>query len=260
MKRIFKLLLFSSYFLLSAQADISPMQPAFVLEIINKLARGENVIFVKYGDGEYNCMVGRQDCNADGDSYHSWLGNSLQRALISLAHKPNTYIGKWWNANVYEAFDEFARQNSVTIPWAWYHMVINDDESLKIDYMHKFVDFIIHAKRKKILICNSTNARIKDFLRADVYIEIPPRNWSFEYNAWKKIIESHIEQDAIVLISAGMCAKVLVDDLTNAYNITCVDLGCSFDILGGKKNTRGWAHSYQDELVYYQDLLPQNWD
>jgi hypothetical protein len=30
-------------------------------------------------------------------------------------------------------------------------------------------------------------------------------------------------------------------------------------MLGSKNNTRGWRHSYQDELKYYKDFIPSNW-
>ena len=107
---------------------------------------------------------------------------------------------------------------------------------------------------------NAENRRLKAFFRADVFIEIPANNWSFEYEKWLKLVEQHVEENAILLIAGGMCSKVLIDDITNKFDLTFIDLGSSFDLLAGKRNSRGWQHTYQDEVNYYKNLLPSNWD
>lgn len=242
----------------SQQED--PMQSSFLLEVLSKLDSGQNIIFTKYGDGEYNCMIRESGCNVDEDSYHEWLGLSLRNALVSLCKKPNVYIGKWWSANVYEYCNEVAWENGTSVPWAWYHLVLNDDMFFLNDYMHRFVEFVVHSKRKKILICNASNYRLKDFFQADVYIEIPSKNWSFQYGQWRDAVEKCLEKDAIVLISGGMCSKVLIDDITNQYDITCIDLGSSFDLLGSGQPSRAHKHSYKDEVLYYKDFLPLGWE
>ena len=200
---------------LFGQENISQsMNREYIFEIISKLERGENIIFTKYGDGEYYCMINLPGHNLDLDNYNPWLGVELKKALINLSMKPNAYIGKWrWNNTVYSFCDEMAKQNGVVIPWYSYTMFLNDDVSLNFNYMYHFVKFITQTKRKKIVVCNHMNKRIKDFLKADVYIEIPMHNWSYEYNKWRDMIESYLEKDAIVLTSAGMCSKVLINDI-----------------------------------------------
>lgn len=51
---------------LCALADVdrqNPMHPCFLLTLISKMEFGENVIFAKYGDGEYECIRGTQGRN-----------------------------------------------------------------------------------------------------------------------------------------------------------------------------------------------------
>lgn len=231
-----------------------------LLPLINKLENGENIIYTKYGDGEYYCMAGLEGSNCDGDTYHSWLGNELKKALIELAIKPNTYIGQWWGAGVYNYCNQLALTNNVQIPWIHYHTIMNCDEFLTVDYMYKLVKFIVHTPRKKILICSKPNSRLKDFFRTDVYIEIPEQNWSFEYSKYRDLVISNLEKNCIVLICGGLCSKVLINEITNNNEITCLDLGSSFDILGKRQNNRGRGHTYFDELRYYKEFIPQNWD
>ncbi len=244
----------------------NPMHPCFLLTLISKMELGENVIFTKYGDGEYQCMIGEQGHNCDYDSYHPWLARELEKALISLCSKPNTYIGKWWTSEqggtsaVHEYCNTIASRNGVVVPWAWYHLAFNGDEFLDYNYMYQFVKFIINTKRKKILVCNHLNSRMTSFFRADVYVEIPTDSWSFEYSKWKDALEQHLEKDALVLISAGLCSKVLINDITNKHEISCVDLGSSFDWLARRKPSRSQDHIYAQEVEYYKDFFPLGWE
>lgn len=237
------------------------MQPIFLIDLLEKLKQGENIIFTKYGDGEYECMRGTSGCNIDKDSYHPWLGDALKKALVSLSQKKNAYIGKWWwwAPEVSNFCDTVAADGNVTVPWVGYHVFMNDDEFLKYDYMYQFVDFLIHTDRKKIVICNRMNSKLTALIRAHTYIEIPEKNWSYEYQHWKSELCKHIEKDSIILISGGLCSKVLIDDITNEYNVTFIDLGSSFDLLTRRINTRGWKHTYQQEIDYYRCLLPKSW-
>lgn len=236
------------------------MEPVFLLNLLEILRNNGNVIFTKYGDGEYNCMRGEIGQNCDYDSYHYWMGEKLKESLVHLSQKENSFIGKWWGSDVYNYCDDIVQKNNLFIPWVWYHLVLNDDQFMHFNYMHQFVEFLVTTPRKKILICNRHNARLKSFFRADIFIEIPERNWSFDYVHWKEAVEKHLEKDCIILISAGMCSKILIDDMTQDLPVTCIDLGSSFDLLARKKTSRGFLHSYEEELAYYQEFLPDNWD
>lgn len=237
-----------------------PMHPCFLLTLISKMELGENIIFTKFGDGEYECMSREKGYNCDQDAYHPWLAAELRKSLISLSKKNNSYIARWWTKDVFEYFDALARENKVVVPWAWYHLVLNGDEFLEYDYMYQFVKFIISTERKKILFCNQENSRLKDFFRADVCVEIPAQNWSMEYGKWKGKLEEHLEENALVLISGGMCSKVLIDDITNQYKISCIDLGSSFDFLARKKRSRAHMHTYEQEVEYYKEFFPEGWE
>jgi len=153
-----------------------------------------------------------------------------------------------------------ASENGLSVPWCSYYLVMNDDCFLKHDCMYKFVEFIVNTKRKKIIVANSQNTKMKDFFRANTYITIPSQSWSYEYDKWLKDVESEIEENAILLISGGLCSKVLIDEITDRHNITCIDLGSSFDLLARKEKSRPWQHSYEDELNYYKDFIPEDWE
>jgi len=237
-----------------------PDETEYLLALVEKLEAGENIIFTKFGDGEYNCMVGAPGHQCDGDYYHAWLGLALKKSLIGLSKKPNVYIGRWHGPDVPQYCDALAKICAVTIPWTSYHLVLNNNIALQHDYMYKLVKFIVNSPKKKILICNQRNSRLKDFFRADVLITIPPTNWSFHYNTYKEAVEKHAANNCIILIAGGMCSKVLINDITDKFDLTFIDVGSGFDLLGGKLNSRMWPHTYEDELEYYKDFIPENWD
>jgi hypothetical protein len=236
------------------------MPSSFLLTIINKLEQGENVIFTKFGDGEYNCIVNNSGTNCDGDSYHPWLAARLKASFLNLLTKKNTYLGRWGTECLNSFFEKLASEKNLDIPWCSYHLVMNDDDYFRHDYMYKFVEFIINTKRKKIIVGNAQNAKLKDLFRADIYVTIPAQSWSYEYDKWLKIVESEVEENAIILISGGLCSKVLIDEITDRHKVTSIDLGSSFDLLVRKKKSRAWVHSYEDDFNYYKKLLPKNWN
>ena len=240
--------------------------PFYLSEIIRRLDSGQNIIFTKFGDGEYNCMRGSAGQNADNDRYHSWLGNSLKKALVNLSRKQNVFLGKWHTPDVYEYCNDIASENGVEIPWVHYHLIMNFDccplagSFLWHSHMHDLVRVVQNSHRKKIMVCNKRNERLVRLFKADGYVKIPERNWSFQYDRWRRELERHIEPDCIILIAAGLCSKVLISDIVEKNDVTFLDLGSSFDLLASKINSRGWRHAYEDEVEYYKDVLPEDWD
>lgn len=272
--RWYALVLVLISFAIAAQDDVAyRSQPAYLVEVLKKLKSGENVTFAKFGDGEYLCMsqeylrTGGEAHNCDGDQYHPWLSAALKNAFVSLCKKPNTYIGRWHTINSGAkpaAIDAYyigcARAHGAEIPFVSYHLIMNDDSFLCYPYMHELVEFLVNTKRKKIVMGNAHNRPLKELFRADVYVEIPPRSWSLEYDTWKDIVMSHLEPDAILLTAGGLCSKVLINEVTNHYDMTCLDIGSAFDIIGGNCFSRSPRyHTYQDELNYYHDLLPKGY-
>lgn len=247
----------------------SQMELSFLEDLIFFLKNGKPFIYTKFGDGEYNCMNGMSGANCDNDPYDAWKGTRLKKSFVNLVQR-NAYIGKWktqYSAPVIAFLQNLAKKHSIgPVNWVHYHILINYDygkgaESfMKDSYLYSFVETIQALTKKKIIVSNHRNRRLKDFFHADVFIEIPEREWSKHYDMWKGHIERHMTSDVILLIAGGMCSKILISDLAHKFDATFIDIGSCFDLIAGKRNSRGWAHSYADELLYYKNILPSNWD
>lgn len=226
------------------------------LDLISKINKNEQIIFVKYGDGEINCMLGHQGENCDGDPYIPILGNGLIQSLEFYSIHPNAYIGRWHNP---ELLDNIIQKLKFPTPkFTDYHIVINDDEFNKDNSMYNLVESIQKTKKKKIIITNELNNSMKDLFYADVLITVPQNNWFKDHPYYFQQVFNELTNDSILITAAGQGSKVLIATaLTYFPNISCIDIGSSFDILCKKKNTRGWKHTYEDEYAYYKNLLPE---
>ena len=223
------------------------------------------VRFVKFGDGEFACAAGQQGENCDGDQYFPELGDGLRRAFCDLAVTPNCYIGRWHLKDRYvsdffeKVFNTNTQKSTELIPWVNYHCLLKDEERSHRQDMFYLVKAIQESPRKKIYVCNESNARLCRVFGA-THVAIPPRCWITEYESVLKQILAACEPNSIVMFSAGLCTKVAVANLLQMIpTLTCLDFGSSFDLLARGKSTRSYQGSYETEKAYYKDLLPADW-
>ena len=229
----------------------------------------ENFSFTKFGDGEITCMRRWwRGKNCDGDKYHRKLSHDLEGAFIDLIQRKNVYIGQWHSPVMVDYLKKIAIKHDVgNINWVHYHFVMNaspivgntDFDSFSNDKIFNFVRAIKDSNRRKILFTNNDNKKLQSLFNADFFIETKKNNWSYEFSKYYEEVESICTDNAILIIAAGLCSKVLISRLLQKFNMTCIDIGSGFDLLATGNNTRGWSHSHQDELNYYKNILPKNW-
>lgn len=235
----------------------------YIAEAFSKLIeQNTNFIFTKFGDGEYACMNFHPGKNCDNDTYTQWLGSYLIDSFKHLSTKENVFLGKWHDNNMVEFFNRISPIQKVN--WVHYHSVMNASPVDGGDYFDSFsnkalfnlVKSIRNSDRKKIIVSNVNNKKLKDIFNADVFIEVSSQNWSSNYESYENNVLAEIEDSCILITAAGMCSKVLISNMSKKNeNITCIDLGSGFDLLATGVKSRPWRHSYADELEYYQDLF-----
>jgi hypothetical protein len=229
---------------------------------------GENFSFTKFGDGEVSCMRRWFGKNCDGDKYHRQLSRLLKESFVDLAKRSNVYIGRWHFNDLVKYLIDIATKNNINnINWVNYHFIMNaspvqgvtDFNSFSNKKMLEFVKAIKNSSRKKIIFANCDNYKLKDLFSADIFIETKKNNWSYELDDYYKQVEKECSDGVIFIIAAGLCSKVLISKLLKKFDMTCLDIGSGFDLLVTGKHSRPWSHSYQDELLYYKDILPEEW-
>lgn len=231
------------------------------LDLINKLNNNEQFIFVKYGDGEIQGMY--KDCgeNCDGDPYTEELGNGLVNSLVFYSLHPNAYIGKWHGDDGFQRLQHIINVLNLPQPkFVDYHIVYNDEKVFDNKNLFNFVKTVQESSRKKLIISNNNNIKLKKVFNTQDFIEVAPRNWFVHFNEILENAKHQITDNCIVLTAAGMGSKVLIAELVKTNpTITCIDIGSSFDYLCQEKNTRDRSHSYNDIYNYYKEILPNDW-
>lgn len=242
-------------------------------DIITKIKNNERVIFTKFGDGEHACMTYHSGTNCDKDTYTSELGTLLRKAFCILSSIEGAYIGKWhgndtiaFYASIY--YDYLITNNKELnyIPFIDYHFITNDIYFNTNDSLYNLVQTIQYSNKNKIIISNSRNQRLMNIFKGNHYMTIPDNSWyaNGKYNELYNRIISLLSSDKndIILIAGGLASKVLIQEIASNFTmVSCIDLGSGFDILARNVDTRGWFnyHSYEDECLYYKNLLPEDW-
>ena len=269
---------------------------------------GVPVIFLKFGDGEVECMkvTDTKDLstqapkhNCDSDVYYPELSQVMKAAFLYFAYQSygkhrHVYLGKWHFDPEIDYLSKLTYEvhpHKPIIPFANYHLVMNDKGALKSPNMREFVRTIRdHAEYHKIIISNGQNRLLQSIFLADSFVETPPRCLFLVFDQIAKQVSEIIDQarqenpmqKILLLTSCGLSAKALVYYLYQKYGddlrcnsidpkdpnrvdstesqdpfISAIDLGSSFDLLCKKQVTRAYQYEYTyDELHdYYAEFL-----
>jgi hypothetical protein len=176
---------------------------------------------------------------------------------------PNSYIGLWPDKNIAIFWENLTTQPIKFCKYTTLLMTHNnepDDTPQKLELFKK----IKHSTMKKIYICNPLLEKAKILLDIDYMVHIPLNNWFDNHfddilNQIKLLIQSDTKY--IIMISAGMGAKILICELSKLFpdNIY-LNFGSAIDFICTKKKSRGWEPSYDTFMTLLKDLIPDNWN
>ncbi len=172
------------------------------------IQEGKPVIFVKYGDGEVECMEqsGKSQHNCDRDIYFPALGEELKLAfceyvLRSSCSKHPIYIGKWHFSKEIDYLSKIA-YNTLSlsplppplIPFTDYHLLMNDKAHLQNRDLFNLVKTIQETNLyTKIVVSNPQNQLLESLFRADAFITTPASSLYLEIDRIMEEIEAKIE-------------------------------------------------------------------
>ena len=212
-----------------------------------------NFSFIKFGDGEFNCMLMEKFEqyeyleNCDGHSYSFELGEKLINSYDFLTTLNNIYIGNW-NRDYDDLRKKLTRNKEINF--------VNFEILLTRKLLKNKFDFfktIKYSKRKKIYIGPERLEGVVKFLNIDKMITVPLKNCFLEYNRILEELVSVLKDDNIYLFSCSMPAKCLISDILNInQNITCLDIGSGFDIMFVGQTREG---QNLDSVNFYKELL-----
>lgn len=229
--------------------------------IIECIKKSIPVSFLKYGDGEFNCMRQYNGSNCDGDNYTHKLSRGLIDSFKFLVENTNnSYIGLCtWNASIKPYYESLVTK---PVRWGDYHTIIfnKDNDIIKANLYNT----IKKSTRKKIILCNKHLIKSVKLLNLDHIVFVPLNNWfdnNFE-NILNQITNLIGEDNNHILITcAGMGSKVLITELIKKFpNGIYLDFGSALDTICTKHDTRGWKYGYDYYTTMLKDCLPDDWE
>jgi hypothetical protein len=188
-------------------------------ELLDKLKNRENFSYSRFGDGEWNAILGKEGQNCDGHRYFRDMGERLKKIVQS---KPLYYLGcqnlaKKQNKDKPE-FQRLFNLNS------WIDNEILTRASIK-GRLQDFFDVL--DTRAVILVANYKVLKLNAF---DYYgIEIPEKNCWLSYTDVLKKIHARIRENYVILYCASMMSGVLIDTIYKQLRVTQIDCGSVFD-------------------------------
>lgn len=208
--------------------------------------------FVRYGDGEFNAVLGVQGENCDGHKYYGDMGNALAQTL----HKPRTekYFYGIGPKATKRAFSEnvnwFLERHAVSIPW-------HDSEV----FLTASLAGALHPLIERIRNLPDTVLVGPRYLQSlhlcKQHIPVPEKNAWLYRNEARNELSKVMREASLILFSSGFLSKVLIWEL-HPYCVRKTflwDTGSVFDMYCGR-DSRTYARKLPREQKI--QLLAQN--
>lgn len=212
-----------------------------------KIEKHETTGFIKFGDGEFFCMANTYPGghNVDRDNFTESKGKRLIEAFNHLVVDCSTtlFIGKWHD-DIWD-WRQFLNDKGHPIQWADYHTLLLD--GVEMDEKIQLYSTIKASPLLKIYVGNPSIHRVQSLLNINYFVAVSYQNWfDHEYDRVLASVIGYIDQNnnnspVMVMVSAGMAAKILLSDILLKFpNTIVLDFGSAFDLICAGRPSRTW--------------------
>jgi len=211
--------------------------------MLEKLRKKEPFQYSRWGDGEWQCVLGYEGQNCDGHRYFP----SLRMALIEvLRDNPKYYMGMQPKAyrTMDMAIDPWCDVNEVNIDWCNADILHDASIAGRLDEFLKLLStgrvFMVSHDR----ICSAINNEVARRFMSDLWIcfDIPLNNcWNIHEGLLHELSEYiGMQRPPVILYCASMMSKVLIHKINQMFGdtITQIDCGSVFDPYAGYATRR----------------------
>lgn len=208
---------------------------------VDRLDRGEPVTYVRYGDGEFSALLGRDGETCDGQPYTRELGMDLLRTLA----QPRGYLyalGPRAAQGLGIDVEAFMRRRGLKIDWHDSEVFI--DASTRGDLF----PLVAALRKRRVLTVGPAHLRKHPAYDAVAFVETPAKD---AYRALRRLyleVMREAYKADVICFSAGPVAKILIHDLSPhlGQSHSLLDLGSVFDWYAGV-DSRGYMRRMDAE-------------
>lgn len=197
--------------------------------------------FSRFGDGEASAILGRPGANCDGHEYFPDMGAQLAQIITNRSH--GVRYEKGIQQHALRTMPEFAN-------WITKQGLNDDIDFVNADVWHyasihdEFDRFFEAIQNRSVLLVGPhclTKLNIHTY-----WVEVPERNCWQSFDAIMRGIDNYIDYADIVLFSASMPAKIMIDELYTRCGgtKTLLDMGSVFMPYVGISN-----RSYHKKII-----------
>jgi len=194
----------------------------------NKITKGDPLAFLRWGDGEWNCVLGRDGENCDGHQYY----RSLRLALQAVLKKQESYYYGLQPKAAHDMGDEIKIYLDVMrIDISFINADIFHDASTE----SLLVDFFKACEGKNVVLVGPETLTMMRMRFSNLtHIKVPHKNAWLEHAEILKQLEEVLmgaDGKTVVLFCCGMMANVLIDELWSGLfgGLIMLNMGSVFD-------------------------------
>lgn len=225
-----------------------PMKQMPLSEYVELLNNNTPFSFSRFGDGEWNSILGTEGANCDGHTFYPELSNALKSAVVS----PYPYLYGMQNfaiKNMGRQIHAFLKKNNVSIIWN------NSDVFHYANCAGELNPLLRALRNKKIVMIGPRHLHqaLDRLFHVDTFMEIPDTNcFTAVASIEQAIREYSLNKNGIVYaFSASMAANCMIHDLYPELGATnwLVDFGSLWDIYVGVKSRSVYNREGWDEII-----------
>lgn len=219
---------------------------------VDKLNQNTPFSFSRYGDGEWNAILGKPGMNCDGHEFFPEMGKLLKNALLH----PLDYIYAIQRAALRgegRKISLLLKENSINLAWH------NSDIFHYANIDGRLFPLIQALRKKKVALIGPSHLKNldKSCFDYDTFIEVPPKNCFNKIDEIRKNILSYAnnKKGIVYSLSASMPANILIHELFPVLGKEnwLIDFGSLWDIYVGVKSrghysSEGWEDKIKVNL------------
>ncbi len=197
-------------------------------DLLNKLIEGENFSFARYGDGEFNAILGaskgqQAKHNCDGHRYFKDMG----LRLLSILHSKPKYI-MGLQGLVQRTRKDDTQFHKLIEGIDWVDSDIIHRASMKGNALYGLLEAL--GDKDIILVSKDGLQSMLGWWPYAIHISVNEKDCWLQYDEIITRIRGNIAPNVVILYCAGMPAEVFIDDIYNEFkNVTQIDIGSAFD-------------------------------
>lgn len=218
---------------------------------ITLLRDNEHFSFVRFGNGEWDCILGTRDITGSGSQRLDIT--ALRKGMAAaVAKRYNYYMGMQSRSylsrvRLLPKIERWLKSFAPDVKWC------EGEVFTKPSMKGQFNPLIKELRKKRMAVVGPTWLRelSPKVFEYEAFVGVTPRNCFKDYATIKERIK-RIPKGTVVSFSAGPAAKLLISELHDPERWTLIDFGSVWDPYCGKCTRR--YHARLDKKVIARNL------